>query len=94
MEDLGYTMGYTLCDKCTHMVSCPSPVNIQDSGCKMTLQACKDAGAKNKEVQQLYRNNIYQVQTTAEDILLSSSVVSAAPATERGEGSTACLQFC
>lgn len=80
------------------MVSCPSPVNTQGSGCRMTFRASKDAGAKkknqNREAQQLFRNNIYQAQMMAEGIILSSSVVSAAPATERGHGSAACLHFC
>lgn len=49
---------------------------------------------KNREAWQLFRSNIYEAQMIAEGIILSSSVVSPAPATERGQGSAACLQFC
>lgn len=49
---------------------------------------------KNREAQELFGSNIYQAQMTAEGIILSSSVVSAVSATERGLGSAVCLQFC
>lgn len=76
------------------MVSRPSLVNIQDSGCEMTLRASKDAEGKEREAQELFSSSIYQAQMTAEGIILPSSVVSAVSATGRGQGSPACLPFC